>query len=184
MIFKKKQLILAALVVALGAAIYLNWQFSDEKSLSVTGALDTSPTESVKNLGDAQFVNNPQSSAEAAAEDANYFVKARLNREQARTAALEIVNNVINNVKTEEAAKKEAIDRVAQISRNVETEAKVENLIKAKGFQDAVVSIEEKNCDVVVPAAELQPNQIIQIKDIVTSTANIPAENIKIINVK
>ena len=33
MAFGKRQLVLAALVVALGAAVYLNWQFSDNRDL-------------------------------------------------------------------------------------------------------------------------------------------------------
>ena len=54
MAFGKRQLVLAALVVALGAAVYLNWQFSDNRDLLATNTV----TSSQKELGEAQYVNN------------------------------------------------------------------------------------------------------------------------------
>ena len=48
----KRQLVLAALVMALGAAVYLNWQFSGNQQLL---AADTLSSE--KELGAAQLVN-------------------------------------------------------------------------------------------------------------------------------
>ncbi|MDD5952894.1 MAG: SpoIIIAH-like family protein [Oscillospiraceae bacterium] len=52
MSFGKRQLILAALVVSLGAAVYLNWQFSGKNDLQ---AVEASTSE--KELGTAQLVN-------------------------------------------------------------------------------------------------------------------------------
>ena len=45
--FGKRQLVLAALVVALGAAVYLNWQFSDNSDLLAANTT----VESGKELG-------------------------------------------------------------------------------------------------------------------------------------
>ena len=54
----KRQLVLAALVVALGAAVYLNWQFSGDNQLMVADAAALSPTgeTSEKELGTAELV--------------------------------------------------------------------------------------------------------------------------------
>ena len=51
--FGKKQLVLASLVLALGAAVYLNWQFAGTNRLPVEG--EDSET---SQLGAAQLVNN------------------------------------------------------------------------------------------------------------------------------
>ena len=51
--FRKKQVILAALVLALGTAVYLNWQFSSNQDLIADNSIM-----STKELGEAQFVNN------------------------------------------------------------------------------------------------------------------------------
>ena len=55
--FKKRQLVLAALVVSLGAAVYLNWQFSGTNDIIATGT-----SQSDKELGETQLVNGSGSS--------------------------------------------------------------------------------------------------------------------------
>lgn len=55
--FKKRQLVLAALVVSLGAAVYLNWQFSGDPQIVATNASQTG-----KELGATQLVNGSGSS--------------------------------------------------------------------------------------------------------------------------
>ncbi len=54
MTFGKRQLVIGALVVALGAAVYLNWQFADTQSLTVSS--ESSVTSS-KQLGQTTYVN-------------------------------------------------------------------------------------------------------------------------------
>ena len=48
----RKQLVLASLVLALGAAVYLNWQFTGANKLPIGGG------ETSSQLGAAQLVNN------------------------------------------------------------------------------------------------------------------------------
>ena len=50
----KRNIIVASLIVALSAAVYLNWQFGDSNSLL---------TSSTKELGEAEYVNNEISGA-------------------------------------------------------------------------------------------------------------------------
>lgn len=62
MIVGKKQLVLASLVVALGVAVYLNYQFAGEDLDLVTANAQQTPQElsteegEQENYGDAQFV--------------------------------------------------------------------------------------------------------------------------------
>ena len=51
MAIRKRQLVLAALVVALGAAVYLNWQFGGNSQI-----VDAGTSVSDKELGAAQLV--------------------------------------------------------------------------------------------------------------------------------
>ena len=53
--YGKRQLILASLVLALGAAVYLNWQFAGTK---VQSAGDVSEESASSALGAAQLLNN------------------------------------------------------------------------------------------------------------------------------
>ena len=61
-----------------------------------------------------------------------------------------------------------------------EKEAAAEVLLQAKGFSEAVVSINGDAVDVVVNAAELTDVQRAQIEDIVKRKTEISGENIVI----
>ena len=58
MTFGKRQLVIAALVAALGAAVYLNWQFTGNTPAAVTQAEESSE----KQLGQTTYVNTEVSS--------------------------------------------------------------------------------------------------------------------------
>ena len=181
--FGKKQVLLATLIVALGVAVYLNYYFSAQQPAVDTGAGVS--VSSRDNLGDAQFVGGSAMSSQPTDgnEESDYFSQARENRETAREQALELIKEMMNDVKATDEIKKEALAKTEEVADAIEQESKIESLIKAKGFEDCVVYIEEDNCNVVVKADSLQPQQTIQITEIVTAQSNIVAQNIKISNV-
>lgn len=114
----------------------------------------------------------------------DYFVQARLNRENARQEQLDIVKDMMNDVKATDEIKKQAADKVEAVTKAIEQESKIESLIKAKGFTDCVVYIEDKNCQIVVRSEGLQMQDTVQITEIVTSQSDITAQNINIVPVK
>ena len=63
MTFGKRQLMIGALVAALGTAVYLNWQFSGVQPVSVSGAEESSSIS--KQLGQTTYVNTELSGEEA-----------------------------------------------------------------------------------------------------------------------
>ena len=177
-IFGKKQVLLATLIVALGVAVYLNYYFSNQSPVIDTGA---SVSDTSKNMGDAQYVGGSAQSSEPG-DKADYFSQARKNRD-ARAQSLELIKEMMNDVKATDAIKKQALEKTEAVAAAIEQESKIESLIKAKGFADCVVYIEGENCNVVVKADSLQPQQTIQITEIVTAQSKIVAQNIKISNV-
>ena len=177
--FGKKQVLLATLIVALGLAVYLNYYFSTKEP----GILDANgtPSSSQSNLGDAQYVNGSAASEQSGGEEKNdYFVQARLNRETAREEALDILKDIMNDVKATDEIKKEAVEKAAAVAAAVEQESKIESLIKAKGFADCVVYIEEDKCSIVVKSEGIKPQESVQITEIVTTQSKIVAQNISI----
>lgn len=179
-IFGKKQVLLATLIVALGLAVYLNYYFSTQSP----DVIDTNTSNVSKdNLGDAQYVNGSavtDNSDNSSADTDDYFAQARLNRENARTEALDVIKEMMNDVKATDEIKKEAADKAAAVAAAIEQESKIESLIKAKGFADCVVYIEGENCNVVVKSEGLKPQESVQITEIVTTQSNIVAQNISI----
>ena len=63
MTFGKRQLVIAAMVTALGTAVYLNWQFSGVEPVSVNDTPSSISTS--KQLGQTTYVNTEVSNAES-----------------------------------------------------------------------------------------------------------------------
>ena len=202
MAIRKRQLVLAALVVSLGAAVYLNWQFGGNSQI-----VDAGTSVSDKELGAAQLVNGSVDSApssavseavssavsgEASSEAANtgantdintYFAQARLERQKSRDASQELVQKVLDDTTADESTKTEAANQAAEISQNIVTETNIENLVKSKGFVDCVAFIQNGACNVVVQKdGEFASADAIAIKDIVVAQAKISADKITIVS--
>ncbi len=186
----KRQLVLAALIVALGAAVYLNWQFSGNNQLLATNAVTST---SDRELGQAQLVDNSaasgtssnSSSASSIAVQTSvnadtYFTQAKLSRQQARDSAVAIAEKVLADANSDSAAKKEAVAQAAVIANNKIKETNIEALIKAKGFSDCLVFLQNNECSVVVRSKDSSQNNAIVIKDIVSGQSGVTYDKIKI----
>lgn len=177
MILKKRHIVLAALVLALGVAVYLNWAFSDAaKDFAVSGTGD-----GTKKYGDAQLVSGEGEDQAADAE--GYFSEARISRQKARDEAVATIQKVFADVEVDEEQRAAMTSKANQIATDIETEGKIENLIKAKGFEDCMVYISEDSADVMVKTDGLLANEAAVIKDIIIQTTDIPVENVKILEV-
>ena len=103
MVLNKKHIILAALVLALGVAVYLNFVFADKDKLIDTDGLQTD-----KNYGDAELVEKNEGedggvidSEGQAVSAESYFEEARLSRTRARDEAIEALQQIFTDIDTE-----------------------------------------------------------------------------------
>lgn len=186
----KRQLVLASLVLALGAAVYLNWQFAGVNKLPV-GSPSVRDDGTSSQLGAAQLVNNAyvetvtddlQSSNETGAK-VQTLSEARLNRQNSRDEAMEILDDVLESVDADADAKKEAVQQASAIAQNILKETNVENLLNAKGYEESVAYLSDGECSVVV-AGELQDADSLIIQEIVMEQTGLTADKIKIIKAK
>ncbi len=177
----KKTVLLGTLVIALGVAIYLNYFFTQ----SPTDIIDNSGTQTEqpdddKTLGEAINVNGTADALTAA----EYFEQARKSREASRDEAVQTVKDLLNDVKATDEQKQTVTAEVIAITKAIEQESNIESLIKAKGFADCVVYIADGACSVVVQSDSLTVQDTAKISQVVTSQADIPAQNINIVTVK
>lgn len=110
----------------------------------------------------------------------NYFIEHRLSRDKLRATLIDRLNEIINNEKTNEEMRIKAQNEIISIGKIAELELSLEGLIKAKGFEDALVFLSENSARVVVSTDELTEQDVIKIFEIITSETDIEAENIKI----
>lgn len=104
--------------------------------------------------------------------------EAKLLKEQVRAKNKEMLLEIIGSDGLSDEQKQEAVNTMVQMTAIAEREAAAEILLEAKGFSDAVVSINDGAVDVVVNALTLTDVQRAQIEDIVKRKTEIDAENI------
>lgn len=195
--YGKRQLILASLVLALGAAVYLNWQFAGP---SVETAGDVSSTDTSSELGAAQLVDNnylePVSdeleetagtasadgagTADAAA-TAEKLSDARMTRQTARDEAVELLEDILADAQSDTAVKEAAVSEASVIAQNILKETNIESLVQAKGFTECVAYINDDSCTVVVNGDLSDAQNTLIIQDIVVTETGFDAEHIKIV---
>ena len=197
-VFKKNQVIIAALAVMIAAAGYLNYSgrlFPDKEKSSETGSevasqelLDISQEDSQSASSDSKSQdgdNEAQTSTPGEAVltggDATSIVsQAKITREQVRAKNKESLQEIIDNKQLTGEQKKKAVNEMVELTKIAEKEAAAETMLSAKGFTDSVVSLSEESADVVVNAKELSEANRAQIEDIVIRKTGMAAENIVI----
>ena len=114
---------------------------------------------------------------------ANYFSQYRSERITTRNEELLQLDAIIASANDDSEEKSEALSMKIELTEITEKELLLENLIKAYGFEDAVVVIglESNNVNVITKSAELTTDDAILIYSIVAEEANVSPENVKII---
>ena len=195
-IFKKNQLVIAALAIMIAAAGYLNYSgriFGEESDVLETTndlasqeLLDISEEDLASASGDIESQDSEEGSVEGTPGEAvltsgNAVVAdAKVTREQVRAKNKETLLEIIDNDSLSDEQKQDAIDQMIFMTEIAEMEAAAETLLSSKGFSETVVSISGDMVDVVVNAAELDDAARAQIEDIVARKTQIAPENIVI----
>ncbi len=201
----KRNAVAAIVVVFVCAAVYLNWSYNNGRAAVSESA--------GKTLGEAVLVDGvtirpaepkedpggeeePPEAAPVREEpapqepetpepltSAGTFDDARRNRQQARDSS----RSMLLMAAEDESATQETIDAA---NRSIQTmaactmaEAQVENLVRAKGYEDCVVFLGENSASVMVkpPEGGLTAADAARISDIVITETGLTAEQIKII---
>ncbi len=110
----------------------------------------------------------------------NYMSQVKLEREKNRSENKEVLNKIIDNKEISEDQKQSALDRLVHMTEVSELETQIENVLSTKGLEDTVVTIGDKNVDVVVGMTEITDAQRAQIEDIVKRKAEVSVDQIVI----
>lgn len=205
----KRNAVVAAIVLFVCVAVYLNWSYDQGSSVNGVNSITNTTTE--KNLGEAALVNSDSaleledSSAEgdssassetSASEDAtktsgttdiqssdDYFATARLNREEARDNSLAILQKTVDDPEASQEAINSASESITAMASATLQESKIESLITAKGYEDCVAFIGDNSVSVVVKAKSdtLASADVAKITDIVVGETNFAASDVKVI---
>lgn len=136
-------------------------------------ALETDSTEEILNAGETVLTSASTESEECVAQ-------VKLGREQVRSKNKEALQKIIDDAGVSEAEKKSAVDAMVKLTENAQMEEDAQMMLEAKGFKNAVVSISDECCDVIVGKEDVTDEKRAQIEDIIKRKTNIGASNIVI----
>ena len=168
-----KSAVAVAAVLLIGLAVYLNYRWFYDP----IDSLGYGENNMENNYSDSEQVGADTSSGEN-----NYFTSTALSREQSRDEAIDVLKLVTENAEASEEAKAEAAAKISKIAVDMQNEANIENLVKAKGFEECVAIISDDAVSVIVKADSLQANEAAQILSIVYETTGVNPLNVSIIN--
>lgn len=184
----KRNTVVAAVVLFVCMAVYLNWSYqqSPTEELGVGKILGEAALVAGQKQDDPVLAEDGISVGEATASQSDYFAAARLNRQQARDSALSLLRQAASEEGVDQKVKDQANQSMQTMASVTVSEAQIENLVTAKGYSDCVTFISDNSISVVVGAVEggLTTADTAKITDIVTGETDFTASQIKIIEAK
>lgn len=173
----KRNIMIAAVVLCVCAAVYLNWSYNqqgyDESAIADTNLSDAKSAEETAVNTDGDYI-------------AEYFAQARLTRQQSRDEAMDLLEQAASA----QTASKETIDgamnSIAAMATYSMQETQIENLILAKGFEDCVAFMSADGITLAVPSPVegLAAEDVARITDTILSETSYTAAQMRIIEVK
>lgn len=181
MVFKKKEIMAAALVMLIGMAGYLNWSYQD--SISVEDGSEY--IETGKKIGEAELVSTEtEPPADETMKTDDYFEKAVSDKQTARSKALEILNQTAANESFDSEVRKQAQEKILELASITEKESAVENIARAKGYDKICVFVNDDVVDITVKKDGFCEDDVVKINEIAQNQLGIPTKNIKVVEVK
>ncbi|PHV72361.1 hypothetical protein CS063_02465 [Sporanaerobium hydrogeniformans] len=116
--------------------------------------------------------------------EVSYFVEEKILREQSRAEQIEQLSQYVANESLDKESKSKAAASLLAIQERIEKESSAEALLRAKGFKEVYVRIDEDSVDVVINKADLTDSDIAQIEEIVNRKTGYSVGKIKITPLK
>ena len=164
----KRNAVIAAVLVFVCAAVYLNWSYNNDRDAEGVMAPEEDKTET------------------AASESDDYFARARLTRQTSRDEALDLLETAAAGEGASQETIDGAMDAIAAMATWSMQETQIENLLLAKDFSDCVVYISSDGVTAAVPAPVegLSAAAVAQITETIIGETGCSAEDIRVIEVK
>ena len=189
----KRNVVVAAVLVFVGAAVYLNWRYasnitdlSQETGQKILGE-STLVNGQAEDGGEAEQVSGEDGeAAETGGQETvtagDYFATARLTRQQARDNAISLLREAAESETADAAAATEAAETIQVLAGYAIAEAQIENLVTAKGYAQCVAFMGEDGISVVVDSEDgLAAEDVAKITEIVLAETDYTTDQIKIL---
>ena len=176
----KRNIVIAAVLVFVGAAVYLNWSYN-----SRWGAADAAMSAAEDAAMSAAEEEYLAASASGSVSSI-YFDRARLTRQSARDDALQLLEMTCGGEDVSQEVIDESMRQINAIAERNLQETLLENELLAKDFTDCVAFVSDDGVTVAVPAPleGLTDVQVAQITETVLANTDFDAAALNIVEVK
>lgn len=180
----KKNMVAAAVLIAVCAGIYVNWLYTeDQTAANLTDTLDadkimSSDMLAVNDMDSLLSGNNGETTI------TDYFAAVRLSRQEARDSAVSLLQEAM--AYTDDTASQQSNEQLEQIVQTALCEAQIESLVIAKGYVDCVAYISDSGVSVAVASPEggLVESDVAVIADIVMAQSDYSVKDIRVVEVQ
>ncbi|HMM21266.1 MAG TPA: SpoIIIAH-like family protein [Selenomonadales bacterium] len=126
-----------------------------------------------------QVVKTLPAEQPAAALASDFFTEYRLERDRIRSERSDLLREILQNSKTDESRQK-AQDAVLKMVLEKQRESEMENLIKARGFADALVLMRDNSVSAIVKTQSLTREDVLQVAEVISRVSGFRQEDITI----
>ncbi len=169
----------------LGDATLVSANVTDNTTIGTAISTNTENTENIENsenTGNTENTENTEVTQTSSSSSDEYFTESRLEREKMYSQMLESYQNILENSQISETQKEISQNEIKNINDTKNAIMIAENLIKNKGFEDVVIFVNGESISVIIKGAEITPEQIAQIQNIVSRELSAEVDNIHISN--
>ena len=110
-----------------------------------------------------------------------FFTSCRAERETARAEEFALLDAILSSDTCTEELIASANEKKLELIDVIERELVLEGLVKAQGFEDAVVTMSEDNINVVVSQSELTSEQVAGILSVILSETDYNATQVVVV---
>lgn len=183
----------------LGDAVLVDYSVSDDGTTPVfqnntdltylkvpkdnqTGSLESANSSNTNLENASNDVNINEKDEKVFKEIDDYFIATRIDRTNNYAEQIESYENILNSSNVNDEQKNKAQEEIEKINGIRNSIMIAENLIKLKGFEDAIILVNDNSINVVVASENLTSAEVAQIQSIIVNEFFIDIGNVHIIN--
>lgn len=178
MMIKKKPFVIVSLLALLFVMGFLNYNYllKDDKVAGNDQVDQDGPINS--QLVDGKIEEKIMVESKNISKE--FFIEYRLERDKNRSQHIALLDNIVANKDTDTETRGEAQSEMIHLVKLSEKEMVIENLIRAKGFDDIIVFIHDGYVNAIVDSEDLSAAHAAQIQDIIFKETGVSLDKISI----
>ena len=120
------------------------------------------------------FNNTSKKTESKESSNSDFFAETKLNRDHKSAQTLQTLKSIVDDKNVPKKNKEEAVQKYTKLAMNSNYESKIESVLKGKGYDDVICSVENNKVRLIVKGKDkLTDKETREIKDVVMSISNI-----------